>query len=95
MTHPALGNDAVGKVLHVRATPFQHCDFHAALEIEMHVQRRLRDVAMVMKISCEPLRQVARFVIVNIDQSRQAEFGSPNLHRCLLKPGAGEVADRL
>src|SRR6516225_2730335 len=41
VAHPALGNDVVGKVLHVRAASLEHGNFHAALLIEMDVQRRL------------------------------------------------------
>src|SRR5215831_879748 len=93
MTHPAFGNNVVGNALHIRATPLKHGNFHATLLVEMHVQRRLCEVVVLVEIACEALRQFARSVVVNIDQSRHTRMRSANLYGCLLEAGAGEVAD--
>jgi hypothetical protein len=95
MTYPAFGNDVVGKALHIGATSLEHCNFHATLLIEMHVQRRLCEIVVLVEIACKALRQVALSVVVNIDQSRHTRMGSTDLHGCLLESGAGEVTDRL
>jgi hypothetical protein len=95
MTYPSFGNDVIGKMLHIGATSLEHCNFHATLLIEMHVQRRLRQVAMIVEIAREALRQFARSMVVNIDQSRHTRMGSADLYGCLLEARAGEVADRL
>ncbi len=94
MTYASFSNNVVGKVLYVGATSLQHSNFHATLLIEMHVQRRLCEIVMVVEIACEALRQFALAVIVNIDQSRHTRMGSTDLHGCLLKAGASEISDR-
>ena len=55
MTHSAFGNDVVGNAPHIRATPLEHCNFHAALLIEMHVQRRLCEVVVLMEMGSTDL----------------------------------------
>src|SRR5215813_7421168 len=62
MTHPALGNNVVGKALHIGAASLKHCNFHATLLIEMHVQRCLSEIVVLMGISYKALRQFALFV---------------------------------
>jgi hypothetical protein len=50
MTHPAFGNNVVvGNALHIGATPLKHCNFHAGLLIEMHVQRHLESAAFARR----------------------------------------------
>ena len=44
MPHPALGNHMIGKRLHVAGSPFQDGNLHAALVIEMEVERRASGV---------------------------------------------------
>jgi hypothetical protein len=95
MTHAALSDDVIGKMLHVGSTPFKHCNLHAALLVEMHVQRRLGEVVMLVEIAGKPLWQLTRFVIVDIDQGCYARPRSADLHSGLLKTGAGQIADRL
>jgi hypothetical protein len=95
MTYPAFGNNVVGNALHIGATSLKYCNFHATLLIEMHVQRRLCEVVVLVEIACEALRQFALSVVVNIDQSRHTKLASTDLHGCLLEASAGEVADRL
>ena len=60
VTHAAFGNDVVGEVLHVGTPPLEHGDFHATLLIEVHVQRRLGKVVVIVEIAGEALRQFAR-----------------------------------
>jgi hypothetical protein len=95
MTHPAFGNNVVGNAPHIGDTSLKHCNFHATFLIEMHVQRLLCEVVVLVEIACEALRQFARSVVVNMDQSRHTRMGSADLYGCLLEAGAGEVADRL
>ena len=53
MAHATLGNDVVGELLHVSAEAFEHGDLHAALVVEMHVQRRLREIVAFVEIMRE------------------------------------------
>lgn len=89
VTHATLGDDVVGEVLHVGAAAFEHRDFHAAVVVEMHVQRRLRQIVAFVKIVRQPLGQIARLVIVHIDQRGDASARAGDLKRGLLQPGAG------
>ena len=72
MTYPAFGNNVVGKALHIGATSLKHCNFHATLWIEMHMQRCLCEVVVLVEIAGESLRQFARFVV----QSRNTRMGA-------------------
>ena len=47
VAHAALGNDVIGKFLHVGAAALEHRDLHAAVVAEMYVQRRLREMGDV------------------------------------------------
>jgi hypothetical protein len=95
MTHSAFGDNMVGKVLNIGATSLEHCNFHAALLIEMHVERRLCEVVVLMEITCKALRQFAFSMVVHIDQRRHTRMGPTDFHGCLLQASAGEVPDRL
>ena len=68
MADAAFGNDMVCKLLHVASASFQDRDFHAALVIQMNVQRRLRKIMMIVEIARQPLRQFALMVVVDIDE---------------------------
>src|SRR5882757_5272455 len=50
MPDAAFGDDSVGKRLHLRAAASEHGHLQAAFMIEMHMQRRLRQVVMVVKL---------------------------------------------
>jgi hypothetical protein len=39
---PSLGNDLVGKLPYIISAPLEHGNLHAAVVIEVDVQRRLR-----------------------------------------------------
>ena len=95
MANAAFRDNVFGEPLHFGPAPLEYGDFHATLLIEVHVQRRLCQVAVFVEIACKALRQFARFVVVDIDQSRHTRTRSADLHGCLLKAGAGQVADRL
>src|SRR6476620_12293463 len=53
----ALGDDVIGERLHLAAVALQHGDLEAALLVEMYVQRRLRQVVLVVESLRQPLRQ--------------------------------------
>jgi hypothetical protein len=46
--HATLGNHLVGAFLNFRCAPLENGDLHAAVVVEMHVQRRLRQIMMMM-----------------------------------------------
>jgi hypothetical protein len=73
VTHATFGNDVVGKALHFGPAPLEHGDFHATLLIEVHVQRRLCQVAVFVEIASKALRQFAG--------SRTSPRPSPNCWR--------------
>jgi len=56
--------NVVGKVLHFGPASLKHRDFHATLLIEVHVQRRLGKVVVLVEIACQALWQLARLVVV-------------------------------
>ena len=72
VTHAALGDDVVGEMADFAAGALQRRHLHAAVVVEMHVQRRQRQVVMAVEILHQPLRQVARGVIIDIDQRGHA-----------------------
>jgi hypothetical protein len=93
--YSSLGDNVVCKPLHIQAPPLKDGHFHAAFLIEMYMQCRLSEVVVLMEIACQPLRQFARFMIVDVDQCRHARARSADLHGRLLQAAAGEVPDRL
>ncbi len=54
VTHAALGDDVIGKFLHVETAAFEHGDFHAAVVIEVHVQRCLREIVTIRLVASSP-----------------------------------------
>jgi hypothetical protein len=89
---PALGDDVVGKFLNFHAFAFQHGDLHATFVVKVHMERRLREIMPVMKVARESLGQVARLVVVDVDQSGNARTWAGRFNRSLLQPGSGKVA---
>ncbi len=55
VAHAALGDDMIGEGLHLGALALEHRYLHAILLVEMHVQRRLRQIVMVMEFLCQAL----------------------------------------
>ena len=94
VAHAAFGDDMVGELLHFSAGPLQDRHLHATFVVEMNMQRRLREVVVIVKIAREPLRQFALVMVVDVDQSREAVLSSGRPHRVLLQAGSREIADR-
>jgi hypothetical protein len=93
--HAALGDDVIGERLHLRALALQHRHLEAALVVEVHVERRLRQVVMVVEFLRQALGKVARMMVVDIDQRGDAMTGPGDLDRGLLEARARQIADRL
>jgi hypothetical protein len=74
---------------------FQRRHLHAAVVVEMHMQRRQRQIVVTVEILHQPLRQVACGVIVDIDQGGDALPRRSHVRGVLLQPGAREIADDL
>ena len=83
------------KVPDLPACAPQRRHLHATVIVEMDVQRRQRQIVVAVEILHQPFRQVARGVIVDIDQRCDAVAGWRRVLRTLLQPGAGEIADDL
>ena len=92
MTHAAFGHDVVGKFLHVNTASFEDRHLHAALLVQMNVQRRLREVMVIVKVAGQPFRQLALLVIVNIDERGKARVRPGDLRRALLQAGSHQIA---
>jgi hypothetical protein len=43
--------------------------------IEMHVQRGLRQIVAVMEVAGQPLRQVARLMVVDVNEDQRGNAG--------------------
>lgn len=72
MAYAAFGNDMVGEFLHFAAASFQDRHLHASQMIEMNVQRRLREIMMIVKVARQPLWQFALMMVVNINEGGDA-----------------------
>lgn len=46
--HAALGDDVIGKMLHVTHVTFQHGDFQTVVVVDMDMQRGNREVVVMM-----------------------------------------------
>lgn len=91
----AFGDDMVSEMLNVMGWSLQCGDLHAGVVVEVDVQRRQRQIMMAMKALGQPLRQVARSVIVDIDQGCDAILAPFVVALRLLNPGAHKITDRL
>ncbi len=76
VTHPALGDDMLAEMLHVIALPSEHRHFETSVVIEMHMQRGKRQLVMIVIGGCQSLGELARGVIVDIDERRDAIAGA-------------------
>jgi len=72
VTHSALGNNVVSKMLHLGVTPLQDRDFETTLVIKVYVQCRLGEIVMFVVVAREPLRQLAFLVIVDVKECSDA-----------------------
>jgi len=50
VAHAALGDDVIGESPHIGPAPAQYGDLKAAIVIDMHVKRGLREIVALMKI---------------------------------------------
>lgn len=46
--YAALGDNVIGKMLHVAHITFQHGDFQAVVVVDMHMQRGDREIVVMM-----------------------------------------------
>ena len=68
----SLRDDVVGHVLHRVRLPLEHSDLKAALSVEVHMQRRDREMVVAMELVGEPIGQVAPAMVVHVDQGGHA-----------------------
>ena len=62
----------IGKVPDLAAGAFQGRDLHAGIVVEMDVQRRQRQIVVAVKILHQAFRQIARGMVVDVDQGCDA-----------------------
>ena len=67
VSHPSFGDDVVGELLHVFAGSLQDRHLHAALVVQVDVQRRPREIMMIMKIAREAFRQFTLAMVVDVN----------------------------
>ena len=72
MAHAAFGDDVIGEFPHVASASLQDRHFHATLVIQMNVQRRLREIMMIVEVARQPFWQIALMVVVDINKSGDA-----------------------
>ena len=89
VSHAAFGDDVVGELLHLSAGSLQHRHLHATFVVEVNMQRRLREIMMIVKIAGEPLWQFALVMVVDVNQSGKTVLSSGRPHGMLLQAGAG------
>ena len=89
VTNAALRDHLVGKGLHLGAVSFEDGHLQAAFSVQMHMQRRLRQIMMIVEALGEALRQFAGMMVVDIDQRRDAMARARHLDGCLLQAGPG------
>jgi len=93
--HATLGNYLVGAFLNVGRAPLENRDLHAAVVVEMDVQRRLRQVVMMMHRADQAFCEVASRVVVNIDHGGNTILMAQRVLCGLLDSGSGQVPDGL
>src|SRR5258705_6762254 len=94
MAHTALGDHVIGQMAHMLRLTAQHGHLHAAAMVEMHMHGRMGEFVMVVEDMGQALRKIARFMVVDIDQRRDAVAVLLRSFRRLTHAGAGKVADR-
>ena len=72
ITHAALADHMSGKMLDLGFLPAQKRHFEAALRVDMNMQGGDGEIRMAVMILHQPLRQLARLMVVDIDQRRHA-----------------------
>ena len=95
MADAALGDHVLGEVLHLVGLAAQDGHLHAAVVVEVGVHRGERQLVVVMESVGEPLGELPRVVVVDVDQGGDAVALLVDGLGGLPDAGAGEVADRL
>src|SRR5262245_5495497 len=95
VAHAALGDHVLGEVLHRAGLALEHGHLHAAVVVEVDVERGQRQLVVIVERLGQPFGQLAGGVIVDVDDGGHAvALGVEGLRR-LADAGAGEVADGL
>ena len=68
----ALGNDVIGEMLHLGAGAAQGGNLHAVVVVEVDMQRRQREIMVAMVVLDQPARQIARGMVIDLDQGCDA-----------------------
>ena len=79
VAHTAFGNNVIGEFPHIAAASLQDRHFHAPLVIQMNVQRRLREIMMIVEVARQPFWQFALVVVVDINEGGDALLQSTGL----------------
>jgi hypothetical protein len=87
-----LSDDVLCAMLNVGSATFKNNHFHATFVIKMDVQRRMRQIMMLVKCPHEPPREVTRRVIVNVDKRSDTIPAFPGILFCLLYSGPRQVS---
>jgi hypothetical protein len=93
--HATLGNHLVGAFLNVRCPPLENRDLHAAVVVEMDVQRRLRQIVMMMHRADQAFCEVASRMVVDVDDGGNTMLAAQRVLRGLLDSGSGQIPDGL
>ena len=72
VAHAALRDDVIGERLYIGAPAPEHRNFETAVMVEMNVEGRLREAVMLMEVPGQALGQLARRVVIDIAQRRNA-----------------------
>lgn len=70
VTYATLGDDMLGEIADIVHRAPQHRDLHAAIVIEVDVQRSDRQIMVVMENPGQALRQLTLPVIIDVDERR-------------------------
>ena len=95
VAHAALADDMLGEMLDLRLRPAQQRDLQAALGVDMDMHGGDGEIAVAVMIVHQPLRQLPRFVIIDIDQRRHAAPRAVVDPRLRHQARANEIAHRL
>src|SRR5262245_28150647 len=95
VAHAALGDHVLGEVLHRAGLALEHGHLHAAVVVEVDVERGQRQLVVVVERLGQAFGQLAGGVIVDVDHGRHAVALGVERFRRLADAGAGEVADGL
>lgn len=95
MADASFRDNLVCNCLDLGGLPLQDSGFHAVVVIEMNVEGRQDELVVVVESPYEPLRQVARGMVENIDDCGNAILGTGCVQYRFLQARAGQVADSL